>query len=108
MQQYRYWLGVESSILLQKIRIKWIQKEDLNTTYFHSVLEEKRARTRIEALVNEEGEVVTDQEQVTQMILNFYKSLLGARAHGLQEVGDRVLRSGHILPHMNRLDSLCQ
>lgn len=89
--QYKHWLGVEFSIIHQKARVHWLQEGDSNTTYFHYMLKEKRAKSRLSALQDEHGNVITEEGALINLVVEFYKDLLGTRASVLQGIDRRIL-----------------
>ncbi|KAG7556773.1 Reverse transcriptase domain [Arabidopsis suecica] len=68
-------LEQEEVLWFQKSREKWISLGDRNTSYFHTSTIIKRRRNRIEALKNEEGQWVSDKQQLEQLAINYYQRL---------------------------------
>ncbi|XP_077252082.1 uncharacterized protein LOC143891391 [Tasmannia lanceolata] len=58
----------------QKSRVKWLKEGDKNTTYFHAMASVRRRGSRIEFL-EAEGEKIIDKDEITGVILEFYKKL---------------------------------
>ncbi|XP_028751829.1 uncharacterized protein LOC114711579 [Neltuma alba] len=65
----------EEIIWFQKSRCQWIQFGDRNSSFFHATCVMKRKRNRIEALEDNCGNWVTDQEGMRSLALEFYRNL---------------------------------
>ncbi|XP_075499081.1 uncharacterized protein LOC142537457 [Primulina tabacum] len=59
----------------QKAKVKWLKKEDQNSKFFHSLLDNRRNIALIDKVELEDGSVVTDEKQIEQEILKFYGNL---------------------------------
>lgn len=46
-KKYIYWKEAKTKYLQQRSKVQWLKYEDVNTSYFHSVIKAKRATTRI-------------------------------------------------------------
>ncbi|KAG7547784.1 Ribonuclease H domain [Arabidopsis suecica] len=68
-------LEQEEVLWFQKSREKWIELGDRNTSYFHTSTIIRRRKNRIEALKNEEGQWVSDKQQLEQLAINYYQRL---------------------------------
>ncbi|XP_027172427.1 uncharacterized protein LOC113772083 [Coffea eugenioides] len=60
----------------QKARVKWLKDGDKNSKYFHSIVAERRAKSIIHRIKNDQGEWVSDGGQVSAMGVEFFKFLL--------------------------------
>ncbi|XP_070032423.1 uncharacterized protein [Nicotiana tomentosiformis] len=74
------WSLIEESILQQKSRAKWIKLGDSNSKYFLVFMKERRHKKVIAELANAYGDRLTDQYQIQEEIIAFYKSLMGSAA----------------------------
>ncbi|OMO90064.1 reverse transcriptase [Corchorus capsularis] len=73
--EYSEVLRQEELLWFQKVRTKWIQSGDRNTTYFHTLALVKRSRNRIRSLKDSEGNWVNDQATIKRMAVQHYKTL---------------------------------
>nr|KYP57513.1 Retrovirus-related Pol polyprotein LINE-1 [Cajanus cajan] len=75
--------GVELDLILkreeilwyQKSRCKWLLLGDKNTRYFHGSTIVRRRKSKIEKLMNDNDEWVTQKEELEGMVTNFYRTL---------------------------------
>ncbi|HET7285360.1 MAG TPA: hypothetical protein VFI70_11805, partial [Nitrososphaeraceae archaeon] len=66
----------EERFLKQKAKIDWLNVGDSNSAYFHQVVKTKKARNRIDAVMDANGKVC-DGDQVVSAFLNHYLNFLG-------------------------------
>lgn len=62
-------------------------------------MKEKIVRGRINSLMNDQGILITDPQEIQKLILPFYTLLLGNRASVLQGVDREVVNKGPLLFH---------
>ncbi|XP_026435201.1 uncharacterized protein LOC113332917 [Papaver somniferum] len=62
-----------NTLLKQKSRIRWVKEGAANTNFFHTNLKIKQARNNISEIVDEHGEVISDQKKVVEVLVNNYK-----------------------------------
>lgn len=65
----------EEILWKQKSRIEWIRKGDKSTKFFHLTTLIKRLRNKIDCLMNEDGDWVSDKEQLKDLAINYYSKL---------------------------------
>lgn len=58
--------------LKQHAKIAWIKERDRNSRYFHAMVRKRRQANQIHLLMNEYGGLVTNPEQIKELILRFY------------------------------------
>ena len=58
----------------QKARSNWILNEDRNTRYFQTVVRQRRARSRILHIKDEEGLLLEDPMEIENRLANHFKS----------------------------------
>ena len=68
-------LNDEEMLWFQKSRLEALSDGDRNTRYFHLSTIIRRKRNRVDALLDESGNWVTNADQVKSMILTFWKQL---------------------------------
>lgn len=75
-QEHIYWK--------QRAKVHRLEKGDRNTRFFHHYATERRRASRIKRLIMDDGHVVENEEELQQLISNFYEHLFSSSA------GDRV------------------
>lgn len=99
---------VNSELLLfrQKAKSEQLQKDDLNTKYFHAKVKEKNAKQCINSILTEQGEVINEEPEIAEAFLQYYHGLLGTSDAGLEPVDVSVIESGPVLNDMQKVDLL--
>ncbi|GJZ64770.1 hypothetical protein Tco_0621466 [Tanacetum coccineum] len=69
-------LMLEERFLKQKAKIKWLRVDDSNSAYFHKVVKGRTNRSRIDAVVNMDGNQLVG-DQVPMAFVDHYSSFLG-------------------------------
>ncbi|XP_027170444.1 uncharacterized protein LOC113770234 [Coffea eugenioides] len=75
-------LAREEGFWRQKARVKWLKDGDKNSKYFHSIVAERRAKSIIHRIKNDQGEWISDEGQVSAIGVEFFKSLLSEETAG--------------------------
>lgn len=88
------WLRIEESVLRQKARIAWLHEGDSNTHYFHIIVKERCKKNRIDALVDDYGNLVSNPEAIRSSISQFYQNLLGKNVGFLKGIDLQATRLG--------------
>lgn len=70
-------MKIESSIFIQKLRVKWNSEGDDNTGYFHAMMRVRICCNKLDRLVSEEEEELITRQQIEEEVLGFCKELLG-------------------------------
>ncbi|XP_026433370.1 uncharacterized protein LOC113330773, partial [Papaver somniferum] len=60
-----------ATMLKQKSRNKWLVEEASNTSFFHNSIRIRRSSNTISELVNENGETITNVDQMVQHVVSF-------------------------------------
>jgi ribonuclease HI len=63
----------------QRAHVDWLKKGDRNTNFFHQQASERKRRSRIKKLIRDDGQVVTENNDISQMIVEFYRDLFQSR-----------------------------
>ena len=67
-------LNREETMWAQKARSNWILNGDRNTRYFQTVVRQRRARSRILHIKDEEGLLFEDPMEIENRVANHFKS----------------------------------
>lgn len=97
------WVLIEESILKQKSRIQWMKLGDANTTYFHVSMKSRVSINMMRSLQNSQGDMVHTEKEITEEVLQFYRSLLGSNASQLPAINHGVMRKGPVLDRSYQL-----
>ena len=62
----------------QRSRIKWLKWGDKNSRFFHATTVQRRERNRIQRIKDDNGDWKEGQEEVPQVIVDYYQSLYTA------------------------------
>lgn len=76
----------------QKSRVQWLQLGDLNIEFFQRRAKARRCVNAISKLQNQQGQWVEDYTQVTELIIAYYKNLLGQPRFETQPVDIPLLK----------------
>ncbi|XP_071933514.1 uncharacterized protein [Coffea arabica] len=76
-------LANEEFFWKQKARIKWLQEGDSNTKFFHSYVQDKRARLRISRIKSSMGDWIEDLDAIAAEGVSFFQKLLSRDHIGL-------------------------
>ena len=68
----------EENFWKQRSRQLWLTLGDSNTWYFHATTKGRKAKNRMSVLENEEGVPFYEEEQISQVICNYYSTLFTA------------------------------
>lgn len=72
-KEYNTVLVQEELIWMQKSRCLRLQFGDRNTSFFHTATLVRRKRNRFEALVGDDGSLITDYDALRSLTYNFYR-----------------------------------
>jgi hypothetical protein len=85
----------------QRAHVKWLEKGDRNTSFFHSHASARKKRNKIKKLVRDDGVVVEGESEMAAVVTNYFDSLFtSSTGHRLEELLEHV--SLWITPHMNQ------
>lgn len=60
------WMKMQNNLLKQKARVKWEFEGDNNTKYFHSTIRQRRKRSYLHRIKNEEGNWVEGNKHISE------------------------------------------
>ncbi|XP_070052664.1 uncharacterized protein [Nicotiana tomentosiformis] len=64
--EYTRWLGMKESLMKQKARINWFKDGDCNTSYFHSILRDRRRRLQLHRIKNHRDRWIQADEKIAK------------------------------------------
>ncbi|KAF6159315.1 hypothetical protein GIB67_032086 [Kingdonia uniflora] len=76
----------------QGSRIKWLFAGNRNTSFFHHSAEMKRVKTSIMEIKDQNGEALSNQNNIKEYILAYYEEMF-ARHESLIKEGDAIIRN---------------
>ena len=59
----------------QRAHVRWLEKGDRNTSFFHAVCKERRRRNKVGRLRRENGDWVEEEEEKKEFISNYFSDL---------------------------------
>ena len=71
-------LSREEKMWKQRSRALWLHEGDNNTSYFHSRATHRFRRNRIEALENSRGDRCVDENDIANILVDFYQNLFAS------------------------------
>ncbi|KAL2543444.1 DNAse I-like superfamily protein [Abeliophyllum distichum] len=71
-------LSIEEAFWKQKAGARWVCEGDHNTSYFHSMVQGRRIRSRIRSITSATGAVLDSQETIQPSAVSFFQDLLSA------------------------------
>ncbi|KAJ7009374.1 hypothetical protein NC653_000138 [Populus alba x Populus x berolinensis] len=74
--QYMQLCKDEESFFQQRSKIQWLQLGDRNTKFFHKSLLHRQVRNKIHHLTDNAGNIIQDQQKMSQMAVSFFEQLL--------------------------------
>ncbi|VVA96481.1 unnamed protein product [Arabis nemorensis] len=95
----------EELFFKQKSGIRWLMEGDANTSFFHKAVQIHQNQNAIRYLRTEMGERISNPAQIKDMIINYYKALLGTRGIALLSDLLKEIDSQNILSYAKRKSS---
>lgn len=74
-RQYEKTLLQEEVLWCQRARYKWLQLGDRNTSFFHASTIIKKKRNKVEALKDDDGNWVMEEEKLKIMVADYFRRL---------------------------------
>ncbi|KAF7815029.1 reverse transcriptase [Senna tora] len=75
-------LDCEQTIWAQRARQLWLAHGDRNTRYFHSVVNSRRMKNRIHGIHLEDGQWISDPQEVKQTCVEYFKDIFTDSSNG--------------------------
>ncbi|KAH0769665.1 hypothetical protein KY290_013646 [Solanum tuberosum] len=68
-------LRLQDSILRQKARIKWLEKGDSNTAYFHNIIKDRRKKPNNQKIMDDHDNWLEGNDNITEGAVRYYQKL---------------------------------
>nr|GLL44928.1 uncharacterized protein LOC109158536 [Ipomoea trifida] len=81
-QQHIYWK--------QRAKEHWYKGGDVNSKYFHNSVKSRRRKNRIHKLINDDGRWVETEDEVGNVILDYFGKLFTSECGDMHEVIDAI------------------
>ncbi|XP_021724874.1 uncharacterized protein LOC110692183 [Chenopodium quinoa] len=109
--QERLFLDPENEELIQaeimKAKLHWLNDGDVNSTYFHACLRNRKATNRISSISLASGEITQDPSLIASSFHDFYIDLLGTYTIPQKKLHPAVILEGPVLNSGQKL-ALCR
>ncbi|XP_075107134.1 uncharacterized protein LOC142180106 [Nicotiana tabacum] len=69
------WIKKQNNILKKKARVKWELDGDSNTKYFHSTIRQRRKKSYLHRIKNEEGNWIQGNMQISEAAIQYFSNL---------------------------------
>ncbi|KAG7567328.1 Reverse transcriptase zinc-binding domain [Arabidopsis thaliana x Arabidopsis arenosa] len=94
-KKWNFFSKAQESFYRQKSRIRWMKDGDANTTFFHKSVIANQGRNCIKYLRGDDNEKIENLDQIKDLLVSYYKNLLGTENNGLtpmpiEEIRDLV------------------
>ncbi|XP_021735655.1 uncharacterized protein LOC110702256 [Chenopodium quinoa] len=93
-------LAVEKRLIdiqLKKAKAYWMKEGDLNSSYFHSCIRNRRVMNRICSIQNQNGEMISAPNKIAETFVSYYQKLLGSDEGEVMDIHTEVIQAGQVL-----------
>ncbi|CAK8540218.1 unnamed protein product [Lathyrus sativus] len=94
--------NIEDNIIKQKLKVEWLRLGDGNNSYFHASLKARQRQDQLDRLEDDNGKILTHQNEIEIEIVNYYKNLVGTSNNNLANIDIEAKRKGPQLNVMQR------
>lgn len=84
----------EELYLRQRGKTFWLTEGDTNSKFFHAATKKRKRLNRITQLVNNEGIVIDNEEDMSGMVVDYFKHIFTGHA---SEVVEEGVASGRVI-----------
>jgi len=81
----------------QQSKMEWLTQGDDNTRFFFAKAKQRKLSTYIYTIRDDQGNQVEGFEQVGNVLLRFYKKLMGEQSLSRSSLNKEVISQGHVL-----------
>lgn len=83
MRKFTEALQAEEILAKRKSRFNWLQPVDRNSKYFYSHRAQRWNSNKNLSIYNEDGNLLTDHDDISSSAVRFFQELLGSESHAL-------------------------
>lgn len=94
----------EEAYWRNKAREDWLKCGDRNTKWFHSRANQRRKRNRIEGLLNDDNEWVSDCSEIGKLATNYFNHLFGTSRPRHEAIKDILIYIENKIPEESKSD----
>ncbi|XP_062099885.1 uncharacterized protein LOC133805739 [Humulus lupulus] len=76
--EFHYQEQIYHSFIVQRSKINWIRKGDVNSSFFHAFLKKRKAENSIVSYINDQGLLIDDFKEVVGHFVEHFKNHLGS------------------------------
>ncbi|XP_058739151.1 uncharacterized protein LOC131611041 [Vicia villosa] len=98
----------EYSRMRQRTKLNWIRQGDDNSKFFFAYLKTRQNKSCIKFLQKENGDIITEQNDLENEVMDFYGSLMGDRVRHIQHIDIAAMREGKQLDMDQQMELTCQ
>lgn len=88
------WNEMEEKSTMQRTKINWLRIGDDNNAFFHAYLKARGSVKSIQFLQKDDGTVLTDQKNIEDEFLPFYRNPMGKANNSTTHIDVEDMRSG--------------
>ena len=70
----------------QKSRIRWLKLGNKNTAFFYRSVRSRQSSNALKSVIDPDGNRLTNHDQVTQVVVNYFKDSLGSQNISYREL----------------------
>ncbi|XP_019252901.1 PREDICTED: uncharacterized protein LOC109231716 [Nicotiana attenuata] len=73
--EYIRWMGMQDTLLKQKAKSRWFEDGDSNTTYFHSVIRDRRRKLQLHRIKNHRDNWIQGEDNIAKAAVHHFQHL---------------------------------
>lgn len=89
-----YFQELEENVLRQKAKIDWLKLGDGNNSFFYATVKSRANAKGMNMLRKIDGTVCATQEDIENLVLEFYGELMGKKSINLKHIDAAAIRRG--------------
>lgn len=89
-----YFQELEENVLRQKAKIDWLKLGDGNNSFFYATVKSRANAKGMNMLRKIDGTVCATQEDIENLVLEFYGELMGKKSTNLKHIDADAMRRG--------------
>lgn len=107
LQHYHFISTTTHLFIVQLYKAIWLQLGDDNTRYFHSLMRKQRYKRQITMIQSPKGDTLTDQLDIHEHFLGFYRAVLGTPVISEGVIDSQVISEGAVISVHQQIELIC-